>query len=88
MPLLNDIHSLIVPVASANFTAHTYTEIYAGQATTVAINGVSVTMGAGSSIKIKINSVSGGTGCYLLGETIDNRTGSNDLSFVGKNYTY
>jgi hypothetical protein len=77
MPLMNDIHSLIVPVDSANFTAHSYTEIYCGVSTTVVINGVTVNMAPASSIKIKINSISGGTGaCYLLGETIDNRTGS------------
>lgn len=73
MPLLNDIHSIIVPVDSANFTAHSYTEIYCGSNATPTINGVSVTMAAGSSIKLKVFSVSGGTGCYLLGETFNNR---------------
>ena len=74
MPLLNDIHSIIVPAASANFSAHTYTEVYAGSGATPTINGVSVTMGAGSSIKIKVNSISNTAGIYLLGETINNRT--------------
>lgn len=74
MPLLNDIHSIIVPAASANFSAHTYTEVYAGSGATPTINGVSVTMGAGSSIKIKVNSISSTAGIYLLGETINNRT--------------
>jgi hypothetical protein len=73
MPLLNDIHSIIVPAGSANFSAHSYTEIYAGAAATPVVNGVSITMGAGSSIKIKIWSISGGTNCFLLGETINNR---------------
>ena len=62
MPLLNDIHSIIVPAASANFSAHTYTEVYAGSGATPTINGVSVTMGAGSSIKIKVNSISNTAG--------------------------
>lgn len=73
MPLLNDIHSIIVAASSANFSAHTYTEVYAGAAATPTINGVSVTMGAGSSIKIKVTSISATANVYLLGETINNR---------------
>ena len=74
MPLLNDIHSIIVPVALANFTAHTYTEVFAGRDDTLMINGQGpIYMGDGSSIKIKIKSISGGTYCCLLGETIDNK---------------
>lgn len=76
MPLLNDIHSIVVPAASANFSAHSYTEIYAGAAATPFVNGVSITMGAGSSIKIKVVSITGGTSCFLLGETINNRMDS------------
>jgi hypothetical protein len=79
MPLLNDIHSLIVPATSPNFSAHSYSEIYAGASATPVINGVSVTMGAGSSIKIKISSITNGTGCVLLGETIDNRREASSL---------
>lgn len=71
MPLLNDVHSIIVNATTPNFTAHTYTEIYAGTSATPTINGVAVTMGAGSSIKIIIQSISGGSGCFLLGEKIN-----------------
>ena len=74
MPLLNDIHSILVPASQANFTAHTYTEVYAGADDTIAINGVAFKIGNGSSIKIKVGSVSGGTNCLLLGENINNRT--------------
>jgi len=76
MPLLNDIHSILVPVSTENFNAHTYTEVYAGADDTIAINGVPMQIGNGSSIKIKVFSVSGGTKCVLLGETINNRTDS------------
>lgn len=79
MPLLNDIHSIVFPAASATsatFTAYTFTEIYAGAAATPVVNGVSLTMAAGSSIKVKISSISNGTSCFLLGETINNRTES------------
>ncbi len=73
MPLLNDIHSIIVPATQANFSAHSYTEVYAGADDTIAINGVIMKMGNGSSIKIKVGSVSGGTNCMLLGENLNNR---------------
>lgn len=76
MPLLNDIHSIIVPSGSANFSAHTYTEIYASQATSANINDISVSFGASSNIKIKVRSISGGTGLYLLGENINFAIGS------------
>lgn len=76
MPLLNDIHSIIVSAASANFSAHSYTEVYAGSGGSPTINGVSVTMAAGSSIKIKVRSISATSGIYVLGETIDNTLGT------------
>lgn len=76
MPLLNDIHSIIVSGGSANFSAHSYTEVYAGAAAAPVINGVSVTMAAGSSIKINVRSISNGANVYLLGETINNALGS------------
>jgi len=72
MSLLNDIHSIIVAGGSANFSAHSYTEIYAGASAAPVINGLSVTMAAGSSIKLKIRSISNATGCYLLGEDKNN----------------
>jgi hypothetical protein len=83
MPLLNDIHSIIVPAGSANFSAHTYTEIYCGANATPTVNGVALTMAAGSSIKLKIWSISGGTNCFLLGETINNRS---DGTTIGGTY--
>jgi len=72
MPILNDMHSIVVSAGSANFTAHTYTEIYASASASPVINGVSISMAAGSSIKIKIRNISNATNCFLLGETIDN----------------
>jgi len=69
MANISDIHSIIVPAQTPNLTAHTYTEIYGGSAgCTIVVNGITVSMAAQSSIKIWVNSVSGGTGCYLLGE--------------------
>lgn len=76
MPRINDIHSLIVPAASANFSAHTYTEVYAGAAATPTINGVAVTMGAGSTLGIWVKSISATANVYVLGEYQDVYQGS------------
>jgi len=80
MPRINDIHSIIVPAQNANMTAHTYTEVYGGTGgCTIIINGVSVNVADSSTIGIAIRTVSGGTGCYLLGENVDVYLGSTRL---------
>lgn len=77
MAKINDIHSIIVPAQTPDLSAHTYSEIYGGSAgCTIVVNGVSVSVGIGSSIPIWVRTVSGGTGCYLLGENKDVFTGS------------
>jgi hypothetical protein len=83
MALLNDIHSIVVSAGSANFSAHSYTEVYAGVAATPTINGVAVAMGAGSSIKIKVRSISPTANVYLLGENINCALGSQYLGGYG-----
>ena len=80
MPRINDIHSIIVPAQSPVLSAHTYTEVYGGSAgCTIVINGVTVSVGAQSNIGIAVRSVSGGTGCYLLGENQNVYLGSTQL---------
>jgi hypothetical protein len=80
MPRISDIHSLIVPAQSANLTAHTYTEIYGGTGgCSININGVIINVSSSSNIPIWVRSVSGGTGCYLLGEFNNVFTGSPNL---------
>lgn len=77
MAKINDVHSVIVPANNANLTAHTYTELYGGQSgCSIVLNGLNMNMGAASSININVNSVSGGTGCYLLGVNKDVTLGS------------
>jgi len=78
MAKINDIHSIIVPAQSANTTAHTYTEIYGGSAgCTIMLNGLTgISIGASSSISLWVRSVSGGTGCFLMGENKDVTQGS------------
>lgn len=69
MARITDIHSIIVPAQNANLTAHTYTEIYGGTGgCTIAVNGTIINVAESSNIPVWINNVSGGTGCYLLGE--------------------
>ena len=77
MANINDIHSIIVPAESPNLSAHTYTEIYGGTGgCTIVVNGITVQVANSSSIKLWVRSVSGGTGCYLLGENQDVFLGS------------
>lgn len=75
MPLLNDIHSIIVPASQANFTAHSYTEVYAGLNESIILNNQAVYIGSGSSIRIKVFQISAATGTTvsLLGEMINNK---------------
>ncbi len=80
MANINDIHSVIVAAGSANMTAHTYSEIYGGSAgCTINVNGTSMSVGPSSNVKVWIRSLSGGTGCFLLGEYKDVYSGSSGL---------
>lgn len=76
MAHINDIHSIIVAASNANFSAHTYTQVYAGAAATPTINGIAVTMAAGSLLNIKVKSISATANVYLLGENQDVTQGS------------
>ena len=78
MAKVNDIHSIVVEAQSANLTAHTYTELYGGlTGCTAVVNGATVVMGGSSSIGVWIRTITGGVGCYVLGENKDVFTGSN-----------
>lgn len=80
MAKIDDIHSIIVPANTPNLTAHTYTEVYGGTAgCTAVINGTSVAVGPASNIDIWVRSITGGAGCYLLGENKDVTGGSTSL---------
>ena len=77
MAKINDIHSIIVPAQSPNFTAHTYTELYGGTAgCVIKINGTVVDVSSSSSLSLWVRTVSGGTGCWLLGDNKDVTQGS------------
>ncbi len=69
MANISDIHSIIVSANTPNLTAHTYNEIFGGSAgCTMTLNGTVVNVGATSNLKVWVRTISGGTGCYLLGE--------------------
>ena len=77
MGRISDVNSIIVPAQSANLSEHVYNTIYAGTGgCSVVINGVSVNMAASSSVDIKIKTISGGVGCFLLGEKLNVVLGS------------
>lgn len=79
MANINDINSIILPAANANFTAHTYTQVYAGAAASPTINGIAITMAAGSILNIKVKSISATANVYVLGEFQDVIQGSPNL---------
>jgi hypothetical protein len=83
MPNINDINSIIVSADAPVFSAHTYAEIYGGSAGCVInVNGTVVNIGAASSIKILVSTVSGGTGCYLLGDKNNVYQGSTGIGGI------
>lgn len=77
MAKISDIHSIIVPAQSPVFSAHTYTEVYGGTAgCTIVINGTTVDVASSSNLSIWVRTVSGGTGCWLMGDNKDVTQGS------------
>lgn len=79
MAHINDIHTIIVPSNKANFTEHTYTQVFAGADVSVTINGVIVQMAGSSVLNIKVRSISSTNGVYLLGEKKDVSQGSSSV---------
>jgi hypothetical protein len=80
MARISDTHDIIVPAQSPNLSAHTYSEVYGGSAgCAIAINSVNVNVGPQSSINIWVSTVSGGTGCFLLGTSKNVYLGSDSV---------
>lgn len=85
MANITDVHSIIVPAQTPNLSAHTYNEIYGGATgCTMTLNNVSVIVGAQSNIKIWVRTISGGTGCYLLGENQNVLQGMSSTNYLGQ----
>lgn len=75
----NKGYSFIASASTADFNNYIYTEVYAGADATPTINGVVVTMAAGTSIEIKVKSISATPNVYLLGEKINVANGSSNI---------
>jgi len=77
MARISDVHSIVVAANTPNLTAHTYNEIYGGTGgCSIVINGTLMQIAESSNVAIWIRTVSGGTGCYLLGENQNVTQGS------------
>lgn len=68
MPLKSGVHTIIHEAANADLTNFAYTEIYAGANATPTINGVAVTMAAGTTLDVVVKSISATANVYVLGE--------------------
>ena len=80
MAIFSNIHDVIVSAQTANLTAHTYTEIYGGSAgCNITVNGVNISVASSTNLNIWIKTVSGGSGCWLLGTNQNVYQGSTNL---------
>lgn len=64
---MREIEQIIDTAANANFSANTYTKVYASAIATPTINGTAVPMIAGGSIEILVKSISGTADVFILG---------------------
>ncbi len=77
MSNFHNTHSIILSAATvsnsgATITAYTFCEVYATVAASFTLNGQPVTMAAGSTLPIKVRTISGTlTGVFLLGEKVN-----------------
>jgi len=70
MGLLKD-NSIIHLSSSANLSAFTYTQVYAGANATPTINGTSVVMAAGTVLDIRVKSISSTANVYVIGSPMN-----------------
>jgi len=79
-------YPIIHDADEANLTGFTYLEVYCGADASPTINGTVVTMVAGSSIEIVVNSISGSGSdkIYLLGMPKNVLVGSSVLGGTGE----
>ena len=84
MAINKTINSIIVAAPDADFTKHYYVGVYAGANATPTINGIPITMGAGSELEIIIKSISATANVYLLGH---NKNVANGTQIIGGSFT-
>ena len=75
---INSVYGIIHAAADADFDNYAYFKVYAGATGAVTINGVAVTMTAGSDIDIVVRSISGNA--FLIGEPLNVINGNTTLS--------
>jgi len=64
---MNIMNNVIHASALADLSGYTYTEVYAGALASPIINGTTVAMAAGHTIKILVQSISSTANVYVLG---------------------
>lgn len=64
---MREVEQIIDAAADANFTANTYTKVYASVGATPTINGTAVAMIAGGSIEVLVKSISPTANVFVLG---------------------
>jgi hypothetical protein len=72
-------YDIIKPATTPDFSGQTYFAVYAGSNATPTINGVSVTMAAGTILPIKVKSISATANVYLLGTNNNTIFGSTSV---------
>jgi len=84
--MLNNVYNIVVEADKSNLNHHVYREVYGGPSgCIITVNGVTFPIMPSTTIHIKVNTVSGGCGCYLLGVrkdviTVDPNLGSISVS--------
>ena len=84
MALHNKINTIIVESTSADFSAHTYTQVYSTVGGSIDLNGSSVAMVAGATLDIvlKQQGTTSLSGVYFLGSPKNTTTGSPNLGSI------
>lgn len=70
--MVREVFSVIIPAELGDTFKHVYSEIYGGTGgCTINVNNLTINVGETSNIPLLVRNVSGGTGCYLLGDNRD-----------------
>ena len=64
---MREIEQIIDAAADANFSANTYTRVYASSAATPTINGTVIPLIAGGSIEVLVQSISATANVFVIG---------------------
>jgi len=80
MPVRNKIYNLIKPAADADFVNDIYYQVYASSAASPTINGQAVSLAAGTTIDIIVESISATANVFVIGDKRYSVDASNSLS--------